>query len=104
MEIAIERVRDAEDGALALLAENDEIYRKAKLTMANIANLQQQLIRAKRGSVISFAFGAVSFGAGVPLITTGLIQDNRTMLYTGVGITVGSGAIWALGHFVFNWW
>jgi hypothetical protein len=104
LECALERVQDAEEGAIALLAENDEIYRQAKLTMTNIANLQQQLKKAKRGSVISFGFGAVSFGAGVPLAMTGLMTDNRAMLYTGVGITAGGGAIWALGHFVFNWW
>jgi hypothetical protein len=104
LECALERVRDAEEGAIALLAENDEIYRQAKLTAANIANLQQQLIKAKRGSVISFGFGAVSFGAGVPLVMTGIMTDNQTMLYTGAGITAGTGAIWALGHFVFGWW
>lgn len=104
MEIALERVQDAEEGALALLAENDEIYRQAKLTAAHIASLQQQLVKAKRGSVISFGFGAVSFGTGVPLVITGIMTDNRTMLYTGAGITAGAGAIWALGHFAFGWW
>jgi len=104
LEIALERVHDAEEGAIALLAENDEIYRQAKLAMANIANLQQQLIKAKRGSIISFGFGAVSFGVGVPLAMTGLMTDNQAMLYAGAGVTAGTGAIWALGHFVFNWW
>jgi hypothetical protein len=104
LECALERVQDAEEGAVALLDENAEIFQKARLAMANITMLQTQLARAKRGSAISFGFGAVSFGAGVPLVMTGLVNDSRAMLYSGIGIAAGGGAIWAIGHFIFGWW
>ena len=104
LEAAMERVSDAEDGAIALLDENTELFNQARLAMANIAHLQQQLARARRGSVIGFSVGSVTYGVGVPLIVTGIIQDNSTMLWAGVG-TVGVGSlVWATGHFVFGWW
>jgi len=66
--------------------------------------LQQKYLRMKRGSVISFSFGTVSFGVGVPLVIEGIRSDNRTMVWSGVGtISIGS-VIWAAGHFLFQWW
>ena len=104
LEAAMERVTDAEDGAIALLDENTELFNQARLAMANIAHLQQQLARARRGAVIGFSVGGVTLGVGTPLIVTGIIQDNSTMLWSGVG-TVGVGSfVWATGHFVFGWW
>ena len=97
-------MQDAESGAIALLKENDEIYQKAKLTMANIASLQQQLARAKRGSVIGFSVGSVSFGVGAPLFIEGVRTDNQAMLWSGVGVAGAGTLIWVAGHFVFNWW
>jgi Ca2+/H+ antiporter len=100
----LERITDAEEGTIALLDENTEIYNQARLTMANITMLQQQLAKARRGSVIGFTFGGVSFGMGTPLIIEGIRQDNRTMLWSGVG-TIGLGTlVWSLGHFIFSWW
>ena len=104
LECALERVQDAEDGAIALLDENAEIFQQARLAVANIANLQRELSIARRGSVISFSIGGVSFGVGTPLIVEGIRSDNQVMLWSGVG-TIGVGAlVWSLGHFVFYWW
>jgi hypothetical protein len=52
----------------------------------------------------SFAFGAIGFGIGTPLIIEGLQSDNQAMLYSGA-ITIGvSAAVWAFGHYFFLWW
>ena len=65
--------------------------------------LQQQYSRARRGAVAGFTIGGFSFGVGVPLIIEGIRSDNSTMLWSGVG-TIGMGAlVWALGHYVFQW-
>jgi Ca2+/H+ antiporter len=104
LECALERVQDVESGAIALLDENTEIYNQARLTMANIALLQRQLSAAKRGGTIGFVFGGVSFGVGVPLFIEGIRSDNQTMMWSGAGITVGTGLIWAAGHYIFSWW
>ena len=104
LELALERVQDAEEGAIALLYENDALFTQARLTMANIALLQEQLARARRGSVIGFAFGGVSLGVGAPLITAGLMQDNSAMIWSGAGIIVGTALIWGLGHYLFGLW
>ena len=100
----MERVQDAEQGAITLLDENAEMFNQARSVMANIARLQQELQRARRGSIISYSIGGVSFGVGIPLIIEGVRSDNQTMLWSGVG-TIGVGAaVWALGHFLFQWW
>jgi hypothetical protein len=61
-------------------------------------------IQAKRRALFGFTFGGVSFGVGVPLLIEGARTDNQTMLWAGAGTLVGTGGIWALGHFLFNWW
>jgi len=101
---ALERIQDSEEGALALLDENNSIFQKAKLAEANIILLRQEVSKARRGSAISFAFGSVGFGVGVPLITQGIMTDNSTMTWTGVGTVAVTGGFWAIGHFVFKWW
>ena len=104
MEAALERVTDAEAGAIALLNENEELLKNAKLTVANITTLQQQLAKTKHGSIIGFALGGVFFGAGTPLTIEGVRQDNRMMTMLGVG-TVGVGiTAWLVGHFIFHRW
>jgi hypothetical protein len=58
----------------------------------------------KCNGLIGFTFGGVSFGLGVPLLIEGARTDNQTMMWAGAGTLVGTGGIWALGHFLFNWW
>jgi len=104
LEIAIDRIGDAEDGAIALLEQNDEIFNRAKLSVARINSLEQQLAAARKGSVAGFCFGAVSFGVGTPFFIEGVRQDNRTMVWAGAGTIGVSAAVWGIGHFIFNWW
>jgi pyridoxal biosynthesis lyase PdxS len=104
LECALERVQDAEEGAIALLDENAEIYQQAKNTVANIALLQRQLAKTKRSVTVGFAAGGVSFGVGVPLFIEGIQSDNRTMMWAGAGTAAGGAIVWAVGHYVFKWW
>jgi hypothetical protein len=60
--------------------------------------------KAKRGALFGFGFGGVSFGVGAPLLIEGARTDNQTMMWLGAGTLIGTGGIWALGHFLFNWW
>jgi Ca2+/H+ antiporter len=59
---------------------------------------------AKRSGIIGFSFGGVALGVGVPFIIGGARLDNQTMIWAGAGTLIGTGGIWALGHFLFNWW
>jgi len=104
LECALERVQDAEGGAIALLDENAEIYQQAKNAVANIAALQRQLAKSKRSVIVGYAVGGVSFGVGTPLIVEGIRTGNSTMAWAGVGTIAGAGTIWAIGHYLFNWW
>lgn len=90
VEIAIDRMQDAEDYAFWIEAQNELLKRDAE--------------RYRRGSIIGFTIGGVSFGVGIPLLIEGIRSDNRTMLWTGAGTIAVGGTIWALGHFVFQWW
>jgi hypothetical protein len=104
LEAALERAKDAEEGALALLDENAKIYQQAKNITAKIAMLQRDLDKSKRGAVIGYAVGGISFGIGSPLIISGIYNKNSAMVWAGAGTITGTGAIWAIGHFVFKWW
>jgi len=90
VDIAVDRMQDAEDYARLIDAQN-EVFR-------------QEAQRLKKSSVVGYAVGGISFGVGVPLIAEGIRQDNSAMLWTGVG-AIGVGAIvWSVGHYVFEWW
>ena len=104
LENALERVQEAEEGAIALLDENAEIYQRAKNAVTNIAMLQKQLAESKKSVIVGFTAGGVSFGGGVPLIIEGIRTDNSTMAWAGAGTIAGVGAIWAVGHYLLNWW
>ena len=104
LECALERVQDAEDGAIALLDENAEIFKQARLAVANIANMQRGLAKSRRGTVIGWTVGSVSFGVGTPLIVEGIRSDNRAMLWSGISVTGVASIVWATGHFFFEWW
>jgi hypothetical protein len=104
LEIAFERVQDAEEGAITLLNENTEIYQRAKNAVAKISTLQSQLAKSKRSVIIGYAVGGVSFGVGTPLFINGIRTKNSTMAWAGAGTIAGTGAIWAVGHFIFQWW
>jgi hypothetical protein len=104
LEIALERIQDAESGAIALLDENAEIFNRARLAAANIANLQYRLERSRRGAMVSFAAGSVSFGVGITLLAEGIRSDNRAIMWAGAGTAAGGALVWAVGHYVFQWW
>ena len=88
--IALDRMQDAENCAAWIDAQNEM--------------LKQQVQRSRRPALGGFVFGGVSFGIGTPLIVGGIKQDNKTMLITGTGVVVGTGLVWAAGHYLFGWW
>jgi len=104
LEAALERVQDAEEGAIALLDESAEIYQRAKNTVANITMLKSQLVKSEKSVTVGFTVAAISFGIGSPLIIEGVYAGNSTMTWAGAGTIVGTGAIWAVGHYLLNWW
>jgi uncharacterized coiled-coil protein SlyX len=76
---------------------------EAQNTARKIGNKKLRT-KARRSGIIGVIFGSLGFGAGVPLIAEGIQTDNQTMLWTGAGAVIGTGAIWALGRFVIGWW
>ena len=90
VDIAIDRMQDAEDYAFWIDAQNEL--------------LRQQAQQYRKSAMIGFSFGGVSFGVGVPLVVEGIRSDNRAMLWSGVGVVGVGSLVWVVGHFVFNWW
>jgi hypothetical protein len=66
LEAALDRIMDAEDGALMLLDQNDELFQRIKNQLALIAKLQGDLARAKKwgriGTISGFALGVIAGG------------------------------------------
>jgi uncharacterized protein YcsI (UPF0317 family) len=90
VDIAIDRMQDAENYALYVEAQN--IFFK------------QQAEKYRKSALVGFAFGGVSFGVGMPLIAAGIRDGNSAMVWSGVGVAGGTGAAWVVGHYVFQWW
>jgi len=64
---------DAEDGALLLLDQNDELFQKAKNQLALIAKLRIDLANAKKwgkiGTIGGFVLGAIAGGIATYFLT-----------------------------------
>jgi len=90
LDIAIDRMQDAESYALQIDAQNILLKQKGEHYV--------------KSELIGFTFGGVSFGIGVPLIIMGAASDNTAMLWSGVGIVGIGSLVWVLGHFVFDRW
>jgi len=90
IDIAVDRMRDAEDYASWVDAQAQQLKQKA--------------VQYKKSGLVNFAFGGISFGIGAPLIAGGIAQGNGTMVWSGIG-SIGAGtAVWFIGHQFFNWW
>ena len=90
IDVAIDRMEDAEAYAWWIDAQNEL--------------LRQQVQQFRMSASIGFAVGGVSFGFGTPLVTYGLINDNKVMTGVGIGVSVIPSSVWALGHYLFKWW
>ena len=90
VDIAIDRMQDAEGYALWIDAQNIQ--------------LKKEMEQLKKSAPVGFAFGCVGFGAGTPLVVEGIRSDNRAMIWTGAGVAGVSTLVWAAGHYLFQWW
>ena len=90
VDIAVDRMKDAEGYALYVEAQNNFFKQEAE--------------KYRRSALISFSFGSVSFGVGIPLMVEGIRSDNRTMLWSGVGVIGVGSLVWVAGHYIFQWW
>ena len=90
VDIAIDRMQDAEDYALWIDSQN-EYFR-------------QQARQYRKFSLIGFSFGGVFFGVGTPLVVEGIRSDNRAMLWSGASVIGIGSLVWAAGYYIFHWW
>ena len=90
VDIAIDRMQDAESYALWIDAQNEL--------------LKQEAAQYRKAALIGFSFGGVSFGVGTPLIIEGIRSDNSAMLWSGVGVVGIGSLVWTAGRYIFKWW
>lgn len=90
VDIAIDRMKDAEEYAAAIEAQNELLRKEAA--------------QFQKSAFIGFSFGGISLGVGVPLIVEGVRSDNRTMALTGVCFVGVGSLVWVTGHFLFKVW
>ena len=89
VEIAIDRMQDAEGYAAWIDAENERLKKEAQ--------------RLRRSGTIGWTVGSVSFCIGTPLIIEGVRTDNRIMLWSGVGAVAIPNLAWGLGRLFKAW-
>jgi hypothetical protein len=89
VDIAVDRMMDAEGYALYIDAQNEILKEEAK--------------KLRGSSYRGFAVGAISFGVGVPLIIDGIQKENWTQIGIGAGVSILPGAIWFIGNKLFGW-
>jgi len=107
LEIALDRIGDAEDGAIALLDQNTELYNNNKKLDELTTQLRNEIGKMeKRAALQPFVwFGGVGIGAaGGYFLVDGLVNANKDKTLIGVGIIGTDILIYSLGKFVFKWW
>jgi uncharacterized coiled-coil protein SlyX len=90
VDVAIDRMKDAEEYAAAIEAQNELLKKEAA--------------KFQNSAIIGFSFGGISLGVGVPLIVEGIHSDSRTMTLTGVCFVGVGSLVWVTGHFIFKTW
>jgi hypothetical protein len=100
LEVALDRIGDAEDGAISLLDQNTVLYNLAKSLEHDVALLQRQQ-KAQRWA---FAIGGAAFVGGGTTLGYGIAKDNSTMALIGGAVILSDVLVYVLGDFVFGWW
>ena len=107
LEVALDRIGDAEDGAITLLDQNTELYNQNIKIERQVNDLRLYIGKMERKAKIQpfvFTFGLVAGAGGGTLMGMGIANNNIQQTLTGGGIIVGTGLIYIIGHTIFGWW
>jgi hypothetical protein len=111
LEVALDRIGDAEDGAISLLDQNIELYNLSKSLEHDIALLQRQQKTQWIGATVTIlgsGVGGALLGAGLNNVIRGgdtvSLQRDGTLIGTGVATIGITWFVWFAGHKWLKWW
>jgi hypothetical protein len=91
------------------LQDSDESYYYLQQDMdalqAQYDTLKKSISQMKRGQVASpILFSVAGLGVGLVALPNPQGHYDLNQRLVGGGVIIGSVGIWALGHYLFNWW
>jgi hypothetical protein len=110
LEVALDRIGDAEGGAIALLDQNTELFSENQKIRSLAVELRDYAIKLERKQKLQpwvYSIGGVAFVAGGVIIGDGISDPDKpdlTKIGVGAGIIAIDFGVWALGHWLFSWW
>lgn len=107
LEVALDKVNDAEIGAISLLDENQELYEQNKALEAFVDSMRIDIAKMEKRTAIQpwIFFGGVGIGiTGTAFLTDGIINEDLTKVTTGTIIIGVDVAIYLTGRYLFKWW
>jgi predicted RNase H-like nuclease (RuvC/YqgF family) len=113
LECALERISDAEDGAISLLDQNTELYNQNRQLERLTIEIRQEIGRMERRAALQpwvftiggagFVVGGTFFGMGVNQISNDSSAAMRNMAVGGAIIGVDL-LVYVAGRWIFKWW
>jgi hypothetical protein len=100
LEVALDRIGDAEDGAISLLDQNTVLYNLSRSMEKDLALLKKQ----QKMQRYAFAIGGTGFVLGGALLGHGIAAENSTTALIGGAVVLTDVLLYVLGDRVFNWW
>jgi len=117
LEVAVDRIMDAEDGAIALLDQNTELYSQNRAMERLTADLRREVARMERrdnlqpyvmlGHGVAFTVGGTFMGMGLAgMSTSNSINDfiDNKAFTTGCIIVGTTALVYVAGRWIFRWW
>jgi uncharacterized coiled-coil protein SlyX len=100
LEIVLDRVKDAEDGAIAILDQNIELYEKNRAMERLTAQIRRDIAGMERKAAIQpfvVAGHGLGFATGGTVFGMGIANNNVQLALTGGGIVIATGVIYISG-------
>jgi hypothetical protein len=107
LEITLDKLGDAEDGAILLLNQNTELYSRNRQLAQLTAQIRKEAAGMERKAIIQpyvIIGHGIGFSLGGTLMGMGIVKNNISQTLLGGGVILGTGAIYLIGNKIFKWW
>ena len=107
LEVALDRIGDAEDGAIALLDQNTELYNQNQQMARLTEQIRTEIGRMERRAALQpfvWFSGAGIAAAGGYFMVDGFVNNNPRNTITGAAIIGTDILIYVAGRYIFRWW
>ena len=107
LEVALDRIGDAEEGAITLLDQNTELYNQNQQMARLTEQIRKEIGKMERRAALQpyvWFGGAAMAATGGYFMVDGLVNANPRNSITGAAIIGTDILIYITGHFIFKWW